>query len=121
MISHKDGFVILIDVNLFFIYRHIIEEEAQGYPRSRQECKRRKQETLANMVAQTCRREKALVARREMVVEWQIIATVIDRLLFWMFLLITIAAYLIILVLEPYSKPVRIDNGLPTRLLSTNA
>lgn len=101
--------------------RYRVEEVAPAPPCGRKEKKKRKQATLATLVAQTCRREKALVARREMVVEWQIIATVIDRLLFWMFLIITIAAYLIILVCEPYSKPLRQENGLPIRILSNNS
>lgn len=60
---------------------------------------------FAKLVAKTCRREQSLALRKETVVEWQTIATVIDRLLFWVFLLATIAAYLVILVFVPMTKP----------------
>ena len=60
---------------------------------------------FARIVARSCRREQSLALRKEIVVEWQTIATVIDRLLFWIFLLATVVAYLVILVFVPMTKP----------------
>ena len=60
---------------------------------------------FARIVAKSCRREQSLALRKEIVVEWQTIATVIDRLLFWIFLLATVVAYLVILVFVPMTKP----------------
>ena len=60
---------------------------------------------FAMIVAKSCRREQSLALRKEIVVEWQTIATVIDWLLFWIFLLATIVAYLVILVFVPMTKP----------------
>ena len=82
---------------------------------------RRKQETLSNLVADSCQKEKALISRKEMVVEWQTIATVIDRLLFWIFLLGTIVAYIVILIVVPGSKPTYTDDILPIHLLKRNS
>ncbi len=65
----------------------------------------RDKDQFARMVAKTCRREQSLALRKEIIVEWQTIATVIDRLLFWLFLLATIIAYLVILVFVPMTKP----------------
>ena len=53
----------------------------------------------------SCPKQVALLERRQMVVEWQTIAAVVDRLLFWLFLFGTIAAYVIILFLIPGMKP----------------
>ena len=64
-----------------------------------------KGDEFARIVAKSCRREQSLALRKEIVVEWQTIATVIDRLLFWIFLLATIIAYLVILVFVPMTKP----------------
>ena len=52
-----------------------------------------------------CQKKAALLERRQIVVEWQTIATVVDRLLFWLFLVGTVVAYLVILFLIPYTKP----------------
>ena len=60
---------------------------------------------FARIVAKSCRREQSLALRKEIVVEWQTIATVIDRLLFWIFLLATVVAYLVILIFVPMTKP----------------
>ena len=64
-----------------------------------------KGDQFARNVAKSCRRERSLALRKEIIVEWQTIATVIDRLLFWIFLLATIIAYLVILVFVPMTKP----------------
>ena len=66
---------------------------------------RAKGDQFARIVAKSCRREQSLALRKEIVVEWQTIATVIDRLLFWIFLLATVVAYLVILVFVPMTKP----------------
>ena len=55
-----------------------------------------------------CRKRMALARRKLIVSEWQTIATVIDQLLFWLFLTATIVAYLVIIVIAPYTK-----TGLP--------
>ena len=64
-----------------------------------------------------CNKHVALMSRREIVVEWQTMALVIDRLLFWIFLMATVAAYVIILFVFPYSKPKYIDDKSPMRVL----
>ena len=64
-----------------------------------------------------CNKHVKLVARREIVVEWQTMAMVIDRLLFWIFLLATVVAYIVILFIIPYSKPTYPDDLLPIRIL----
>ena len=51
-----------------------------------------------------CRKAEALAWRKSVAVEWQTIAAVVDRLLFWLFLLVTLVAYLVILVIIPYMK-----------------
>ncbi|KAK2146415.1 hypothetical protein LSH36_610g01033 [Paralvinella palmiformis] len=64
-----------------------------------------------------CNKHAALMSRREIVVEWQTMALVIDRLLFWIFLMATLIAYVVILFIMPYSKPKYIDNNSPMRIL----
>lgn len=59
-------------------------------------------DTIAKLVVAICRKEQALVSRKEMIVEWQTIATVIDRLLFWIFLMATVLSYVIVLLVIPY-------------------
>lgn len=72
---------------------------------------------LAGLVSDACRKEKALAERRAMIVEWQTIATVIDRLLFWIFLIGTLAAYVIILFAMPWTKPSLPDDVTPFHVL----
>lgn len=81
----------------------------------------RKQQTISNHVVDSCQKEMALMSRREMVVEWQTIATVVDRLLFWIFLIGTIVAYIVILIIVPGSKPTFDDGVLPIHLLKRNS
>lgn len=76
-----------------------------------------KQETLANLVVHVCRREKALMNRKEIVVEWQTIATVLDRLMFWVFLTATLVCYIIILFVIPSMKPHSQAHVEQTRIL----
>ena len=64
-----------------------------------------------------CHKEEALAFRKLIVVEWQTIATVVDRLLFWIFLIATVAAYLIILLFIPYSKPPFDEDVTPIHVL----
>ncbi len=80
--------------------------------KSTEEKQRKKQESLEMSVIENCRKEQALAYRKEIVVEWQTIATVIDRLLFWLFLFATVIAYLVILVFVPWTKP-EFPNDLP--------
>jgi len=51
-----------------------------------------------------CSKARALAARKHVIVTWQVMATVIDRLLFWIFFVGTVLAYLIILVFMPMTK-----------------
>ena len=60
-----------------------------------------------------CAKLAALRKRKEMIVEWHVMATVIDRLLFWIFLLGTVLAYIIILIVVPNTKPIITDEGHP--------
>ncbi len=80
--------------------------------RSNEQKQRQKQESLEMAVIETCRKEQALALRKEVVVEWQTIATVVDRLLFWLFFFATVIAYLVILVFVPWTKP-EFPNDLP--------
>ena len=77
----------------------------------------RKQDTVANFVVETCQKEQALTTRKEMIVEWQTIATIIDRLLFWIFFIGTVVAYIVILICVPNSKPSYTDEIIPLHLL----
>ena len=52
-----------------------------------------------------CPKKAALVERRQTVAEWHTIATVVDRFLFFLFLLGTIIAYIVILFIIPGTKP----------------
>lgn len=79
-----------------------------------------KQDSLSDLVFQICRKEQALISRREMVVEWQTIATVIDRLLFWVFFMGTIVAYIVILICIPYTKPTHSEDVLPMHTLNSH-
>ena len=69
-----------------------------------------------------CPKKAALVERRQMVVEWQTIAAVVDRLLFWIFLLGTLVAYVVILYITPRTKPVykAFDDGYNILRLQPN-
>ena len=51
-----------------------------------------------------CVKKLALARRRRLMCEWQALATIIDRLLFWVFLIGTALAYLLIVILAPYTK-----------------
>lgn len=51
-----------------------------------------------------CGKAVAMATRKQAIAEWQIMATVIDRLLFWVFLLATVVTYLVILVGLPLLK-----------------
>ena len=55
-------------------------------------------------VSPGCSKQKALHSRKETIVEWQIIATVLDRLLFWIFLLGTIGSFIVIILVAPKTK-----------------
>jgi hypothetical protein len=66
---------------------------------------------------ENCKKLQALADRKKVVVEWQSIATVVDRILFWIFLLGTAVAYLVILVLVPNTKPDFRDGDTRTRVL----
>ena len=52
-----------------------------------------------------CKKLNALRDRKRAIVEWQTIAKVIDRILFWIFLICTLTAYVVILIYFPYTKP----------------
>lgn len=67
---------------------------------------------------EACRKRKALARRKLIVSEWQTIATVIDQLLFWIFLTATILAYLIIIIIAPYTKPALPDHFTPLNQLT---
>ena len=60
-----------------------------------------------------CRKRKALARRKLIVSEWQTIAMIIDQLLFWVFLTATVVAYLVIIVIAPYTKPSLSDDFTP--------
>lgn len=61
-------------------------------------------EVELNLNAIQCKTRNDLVKRKFIVAEWQRIATVVDRVLFWFYFLGTLASYLIILVFVPNSK-----------------
>ncbi|XP_071156262.1 neuronal acetylcholine receptor subunit alpha-10-like isoform X2 [Mytilus edulis] len=61
-------------------------------------------EVELNLNAIQCKTRNELVKRKFIVAEWQRIATVVDRVLFWFYFLGTLASYLIILVFVPNSK-----------------
>jgi len=60
--------------------------------------------------ARACPMAKALADRKRAVVEWQSMAAVLDRLLFWIFLVATFIAYIVILVIVPALKPSRLSS-----------
>lgn len=51
-----------------------------------------------------CVKAVAMTTRKQAIAEWQVMATIIDRLLFWVFLLATVVTYLVILVGLPLLK-----------------
>ncbi len=81
----------------------------------------RKQDTITRLIIQSCRKEKALFTRRQMVVEWQTIASVIDRLLFWIFLTATGVCYFVILFLIPYTMPTFPDDLNASNIIRRNS
>ncbi|ELT91068.1 hypothetical protein CAPTEDRAFT_159244 [Capitella teleta] len=107
-----------------------IEEDDEEEVWVRRESQKKKDEPQAERVPlrnmsvcrrtvneESCKKLKALADRKKVIVEWQSIATVIDRILFWIFLLGTVVAYLIILVLVPNSKPEYKEDNTRTRIL----
>lgn len=65
----------------------------------------------------SCKKLVAMADRKKVIVEWQSIATVIDRILFWIFLIGTVAAYIFVLILVPNSKPKYNSDNARTRVL----
>ena len=65
-----------------------------------------------------CKKQFALLERKRVIVEWQSVATVIDRVLFWVFLIGTGIAYLVILVIVPHTKPEEEADLAKTRALN---
>lgn len=51
-----------------------------------------------------CNKAVAMTARKRAIAEWQVMAAIVDRLLFWIFLLATVFTYLVILVGVPLMK-----------------
>lgn len=45
-----------------------------------------------------------MATRKQAIAEWQVMSTIIDRLLFWVFLLATVVTYVVILVGLPLLK-----------------
>lgn len=52
-------------------------------------------------IPEVCRTRSALYQRKLIVAEWQQIASVIDRVLFWFYFVSTVASYILILVVVP--------------------
>ncbi|XP_074653007.1 neuronal acetylcholine receptor subunit alpha-10-like [Tubulanus polymorphus] len=52
-----------------------------------------------------CQRQNELMKQKVVIAEWQRIAAVIDRLLFWAYFVGTIVSYVVILFIIPGSKP----------------
>lgn len=80
-----------------------------------------------------CNKAVAMAARKRAIAEWQVMAAIVDRLLFWIFLLATVFTYLVILVGVPLLKsetsefvPLSSnvmhvsDNHLSSRLVTTS-
>ena len=65
-----------------------------------------------------CRKRKALARRKLIVSEWQTIAMIVDQLLFWLFLTATVVAYLVIIVIAPYTKPSLSEDFTPLHNLT---
>jgi hypothetical protein len=63
--------------------------------------------SAAVLAAESCPMAMALADRKRAVVEWQAMAAVVDRLLFWIFLVATIVAYIVMLIVIPIMKPSR--------------
>ncbi len=63
----------------------------------------------SNAEACACAKTQTLLARKKIIVEWQTIATIMDRFLFWLFLMGTVVAYIVILVVVPSEKPIAYD------------
>jgi hypothetical protein len=61
-------------------------------------------EVEVNLNAIQCKTRNELLRRKFIVAEWQRIATVIDRILFWFYFLGTLTSYLVILIFVPNSK-----------------
>lgn len=81
-----------------------------------------------------CNKAVAMAARKRAIAEWQVMAAIVDRLLFWIFLLATVFTYLVILVGVPLLKsetgefvPLSSnamhasDNHLSSRLVTTTS
>lgn len=51
-----------------------------------------------------CRNQNELFARKLIVAEWQRIAAVTDRILFWFYFLSTLTSYIVILIVVPNSN-----------------
>lgn len=64
--------------------------------------------------ANICARQRALRARKQVVAEWQRIAIVIDRILFWVYFLGTICSYLVILFVIPRQNYAKWTDATPT-------
>lgn len=62
------------------------------------------EEVEVNLNAIQCKTRNELLKRKFIVAEWQRIATVIDRVLFWFYFLGTLTSYLVILIFVPNSK-----------------
>lgn len=62
------------------------------------------EEIELNLNAIQCKTRNELLRRKLIVAEWQRIATVVDRVLFWFYFLATLASYLVILIFVPNSK-----------------
>ena len=78
-------------------------------------------DTLPASPSSACRKEHALAWRKETILEWQTMALVVDRLLFWIFLIFTVVAYLIILIILPYTKQLPPVDARSEPLLPTNS
>lgn len=60
-----------------------------------------KKDTPRSKIPEVCRTRSALYQRKLIVAEWQQIASVIDRVLFWFYFVSTVASYILILVVVP--------------------
>ena len=81
----------------------IIHPEEPGDNNNTTKNKNRKLKTDAqrSRTPEVCRTRSALYQRKLIVAEWQQIASVVDRVLFWFYFISTVASYILILVVVP--------------------
>ncbi|XP_078331494.1 neuronal acetylcholine receptor subunit alpha-10-like isoform X2 [Crassostrea virginica] len=81
----------------------IVHPEEPGDNNNTTKNKNRKLKTDAqrSRTPEVCRTRSALYQRKLIVAEWQQIASVVDRVLFWFYFISTVASYILILVVVP--------------------